>query len=78
MTGISNLLFLTIIISINDRPTILLAYDDPTLTNAVTPFLERAGFHVLTVVNGVDALERAQSHRPDLIVLDALMPRMAS
>jgi len=31
---------------------------------------------VLTVANGVDALEKARSHRPDLIVLDVLMPRM--
>jgi DNA-binding response OmpR family regulator len=59
-----------------DRPTILLADDDPTITNALTPFLERAGFHVLTVANGSDALEKIQSHRPDLIVLDVLMPRV--
>ena len=59
-----------------DRPTILLADDDPTIINALVPFLERAGLHVLAVVNGADALERVQSHRPDLIVLDVLMPRM--
>jgi DNA-binding response OmpR family regulator len=59
-----------------DRSTVLLADDDPTITNALTPFLERAGFHVMTAVNGTEALEKAQSHRPDLIVLDVLMPRM--
>jgi DNA-binding response OmpR family regulator len=62
--------------TVTDRPTLLLADDDPTITTALTPFLERAGFHVLTATNGKDALEKAQSHRPDLIVLDVLMPRM--
>jgi DNA-binding response OmpR family regulator len=60
----------------NDRLTLLLADDDPTITNGLVPFFERAGFHVLTATNGADALEKAQSHHPDLIVLDVLMPRM--
>jgi DNA-binding response OmpR family regulator len=60
----------------NDRPTLLLADDDPTITNSLTPFFERAGFHVLNAANGAEALEKAQLHRPDLIVLDVLMPRM--
>lgn len=59
-----------------DRPILLLADDDPTIANSLAPFFERAGFHVLTVSNGADALEKAQSHRPDLIILDVLMPRM--
>jgi DNA-binding response OmpR family regulator len=60
----------------SDRPTILLADDDPTITNSLLPFFERAGFHVLTAANGAEALEKVQSLRPDMIVLDVLMPRM--
>lgn len=60
----------------SDHPTLLLADDDPTITSSLVPFFERAGFHVLIAANGVDALEKAQAHRPDLIVLDVLMPRM--
>jgi DNA-binding response OmpR family regulator len=60
----------------SDRPSLLLADDDPTITNSLMPFFERAGFHVVTAANGVEALEKAQTHRPDLIVLDVLMPRM--
>jgi len=60
----------------SDRPTLLLADDDLTITSSLIPFFERAGFHVLTAANGVDALEKAQAHRPDLIVLDVLMPRL--
>ncbi len=60
----------------NDRPTLLLADDDPTITNSLVPFFERAGFHVITAANGADALEKAQTLRPNLVVLDVLMPRM--
>jgi DNA-binding response OmpR family regulator len=59
-----------------DRPTILLADDDPTIADSLAPFLERAGFHVLVVSDGMSALDRAQKHHPDLIILDVLMPRM--
>ena len=60
----------------HDRPTILLADDDPTIADSLAPFLERAGFHVLVVSDGMSALEKAQAHRPELIILDVLMPRM--
>lgn len=59
-----------------DRPTILLADDDPTIADTLAPFLERAGFHVLVVSDGVNALEKVQAHHPELIILDVLMPRM--
>ena len=58
------------------NPSILLADDDPNIVDSLAPFLERAGFHVLIVSDGQAALEKAQSHHPDLIVLDVLMPRM--
>jgi DNA-binding response OmpR family regulator len=54
----------------------LLADDDPNVVDSLAPFLERAGFHVLVVSDGQAAFEKAQSHHPDLIILDVLMPRM--
>ena len=60
----------------HDRPIILLADDDPTIADSLAPFLERAGFHVLVVSDGVTALDKVQKHHPDLIILDVLMPRM--
>jgi DNA-binding response OmpR family regulator len=68
--------FPAIIAAMKDRPTLLLADDDPTITNSLVPFFERAGFHVITAANGAEALEKAQLLRPDLIVLDVLMPRL--
>jgi DNA-binding response OmpR family regulator len=58
------------------RSTLLLADDDPTIADSLAPFLERAGFHVLVVSDGISALEKAQAHHPELIILDVLMPRM--
>ncbi len=58
------------------NPSILLADDDPNIVDSLAPFLERAGFHVLIVSDGQSAFEKAQSHHPDLIILDVLMPRM--
>jgi DNA-binding response OmpR family regulator len=40
------------------------------------PLLERSGFHVLIASNGEEALSKVQSHHPDVIVMDVLMPRM--
>lgn len=60
----------------DDRPLILLADDDPSIADTLAPFLERAGFHVLTVSDGAAALDKVHSHRPALVILDVLMPRM--
>jgi DNA-binding response OmpR family regulator len=58
------------------KTTILLADDDPAVTDSLAPFLERAGFHVIVASDGASALEKAQLLRPDLILLDVMMPRM--
>jgi len=60
----------------DDRPLILLADDDPSIADTLAPFLERAGFHVLTVSDGQAALDKVHSHKPALVILDVLMPRM--
>lgn len=58
------------------NPVILLADDDPNIVDSLAPFLERAGFHVMVVSDGQTAFDKVQSHHPDLIILDVLMPRM--
>ena len=56
------------------KTTLLLADDDPAVTDSLAPFLERAGFHVLVVADGTRALEKVAALRPDLLLLDVLMP----
>jgi len=60
----------------DDRPLLLLADDDPSIADTLAPFLERAGFHMLTVSDGAAALEKVRSHHPALVILDVIMPRM--
>ena len=58
------------------RLTLLLVDDDPMIVDSLGPLLERSGFHVLLASNGEEALNKVQSHHPDVIVMDVLMPRM--
>ena len=58
------------------RPRILVADDDPDIQALVAYRLERAGYDVVTADDGVMALALAIEHRPDVAVLDVMMPRL--
>jgi DNA-binding response OmpR family regulator len=53
---------------------ILVAEDDPKQANLIRVYLEREGHSVLLVADGRAALEQCAARRPDLIVLDVMMP----
>ncbi|WHT20599.1 response regulator transcription factor [Crossiella sp. CA-258035] len=55
---------------------ILLAEDDQKQAHLIRVYLERAGHSVLACADGRTALELARSRRPDLIVLDVMMPEV--
>ncbi len=55
---------------------ILLVDDESAITTNLAPFLERAGFSVRVAENGEMALHRIDEQKPDLIILDVLMPRL--
>jgi signal transduction histidine kinase len=57
--------------------TILLADDEANLRTLVRTTLEDPGFRILEASNGRAALEFARQHRPDLILLDWMMPEMS-
>jgi len=57
-------------------PSILIVDDDQDIREALAEVLARAGYLVSTAANGKIALEQAQENRPDLIVLDLVMPVM--
>ena len=53
---------------------ILIVDDDPDLVEAVSSILESKGYDVVAAYGGVEGLEKARTERPDLIVLDVMMP----
>nr|MDT0660523.1 response regulator transcription factor [Micromonospora sp. DSM 115978] len=53
---------------------ILVAEDDPKQANLVRLYLEREGHSVLVVGDGRAALDQFRARRPDLVVLDVMMP----
>jgi DNA-binding response OmpR family regulator len=55
---------------------ILVAEDDPKQANLIRVYLEREGHAVLVVGDGRTALEQARVRRPDLVVLDVMMPQV--
>ncbi len=54
--------------------TILIVDDDPKLLKMLQRTLAYEGFRVLSAANGTEALNQVQAHRPDVVVLDWLMP----
>ncbi len=56
--------------------TILVVDDEPQIVRLVRAYLEEAGFRVVTAPDGEQALYVARHERPDLIILDILMPKM--
>ncbi|MFD8450158.1 MULTISPECIES: response regulator transcription factor [Streptomyces] len=55
---------------------ILVVDDDPTVAEVVAGYLDRAGYRVDRAGDGPAALARADAHRPDLVVLDLMLPGM--
>jgi len=57
--------------------TVLIVDDEPTVRETVAYDLEREGFHVVTAADGGEALERFRSERPDLVLLDLMLPEVS-
>ena len=58
------------------KQKILLVDDEPAIIDNLAPFMERSGFIVVTGQNGIEALQKIAKERPDLLVMDVLMPKM--
>ncbi len=56
--------------------TVLIVDDEADVVDLVRYKLHGAGFEVLTAGDGLAALQQAREHRPDLIVLDLMLPHM--
>jgi phosphoribosyl 1,2-cyclic phosphodiesterase len=56
--------------------TVLLVDDDPSILTIASNRLKAEDVRVFTAENGADGLHMAREHRPDIIVLDLMMPKM--
>lgn len=55
---------------------ILVVEDEEGIREAIAIYLSHAGFHVIEAENGRDGLEKFAKHKPDLAVVDIMMPEM--
>ena len=55
---------------------ILVVDDDPDILDAITMILESRGYEVVTARDGIEALANLKAEKPDLMILDLLMPKM--
>ena len=55
---------------------VLVVEDDPEMVELLSFNLKRAGFAVGSAVDGVEALKKARSISPDLILLDVMLPEL--
>lgn len=55
---------------------ILVAEDERDIRELIGFTLRFAGFDVILAVNGIEAMEKAPTERPDLIILDVRMPKL--
>jgi DNA-binding response OmpR family regulator len=56
--------------------TILVVDDEKRILSLLKAYLEQQGFKVITAVNGQEAIYTARHEKPDLIILDVMMPEM--
>ena len=54
--------------------TILVVDDDPEIVTMLSLRLGKRGYRVLTAVDGVEAIAKAKHDKPDLVILDVMMP----
>ncbi len=55
----------------------ILAVDDsPTILEMIKAILEAGGYEVLTAADGAEALDKARAEKPDLILLDVMLPKL--
>ena len=58
----------------SEKRTVLVVDDEPTIVEIVARYMERAGYETHQAGDGPEALRLAELHRPDLVVLDLMLP----
>src|SRR5437764_7340913 len=60
-----------------DSPLILVVDDEQSYRDALRVALEREGFRVETASDGAEAVEKFDAHKPALVLLDVMLPRIS-
>lgn len=55
---------------------VLIVDDEPDIREIISYNLAKEGYEILTAKNGIEGLEKVASFKPDLVVLDIMMPKM--
>ncbi len=63
-------------VSVMDRRRVLVVEDDADTVFLLKQILRRNGYNVLSASDGVEGLQKVSENRPDLILLDLMMPQM--
>jgi two-component system, OmpR family, response regulator ResD len=58
------------------RRTVLVVDDEPTISEVVSRYLEHAGYAARTAADGLEAIRLVDESRPDLVVLDVMLPQV--
>ncbi|MCP4639353.1 MAG: response regulator [bacterium] len=59
------------------NPKILVVDDEPDVVMLITRTLQNEGFEVVNAYDGISAIDLAESEKPDLVLLDIMMPMMS-
>jgi CheY-like chemotaxis protein len=59
-----------------NEPYILIVDDDPDILEGITTILETQPYRLATARDGIKCMEMIRSEKPNLLILDLLMPRM--
>lgn len=59
-----------------DQTKVMVIDDSKTIRKTAEALLSKHGYQVVTAVDGYDALSKIASHKPDLIFIDILMPKL--
>ena len=61
----------------SEKQKILIVDDEPKIVEAVAAYLENSGYAVLTAYDGKEAMQVFEKNKPDLLVLDLMLPFMS-
>ena len=60
----------------SSKARVLVVDDNRSIVRLIEALLHKEGFEILTAFDGLEGLQKAQEEKPDLIILDIVMPRM--